>query len=80
MSGTYEREIGAAREAAEAAAGRILELYGPDVEVRWKGENDPVTAADEAATQVILKHLGAELVLTPGKEGMKGAVKKAVNC
>jgi cysteine synthase A len=25
----------------------------------------------------ILKHLGAELVLTPGKEGMKGAIKNA---
>ena len=57
MSGTYEREIDAAREAARAAAKRILELYGPDVEVRWKGENDPVTAADEAATGVILEHL-----------------------
>ncbi|MES0350621.1 MAG: pyridoxal-phosphate dependent enzyme, partial [Desulfobacteria bacterium] len=25
----------------------------------------------------LLKHLGAELVLTPGKEGMKGAIKNA---
>jgi cysteine synthase A len=25
----------------------------------------------------LLKHLGAELVLTPGKEGMKGAIRKA---
>jgi len=25
----------------------------------------------------LLKHLGAEVVLTPGKEGMKGAIKKA---
>ena len=25
----------------------------------------------------LLKHLGAELVLTPGKEGMKGAIKRA---
>ena len=25
----------------------------------------------------LLKHLGAELVLTPGREGMKGAIKKA---
>ena len=25
----------------------------------------------------LLKHLGAELVLTPGKDGMKGAIKKA---
>lgn len=47
-----------ARTAARAAAARILELYGPEVEVRWKGENDPVTAADEASTQVVLEHLG----------------------
>ena len=26
----------------------------------------------------LLKHLGAELVLTPGSEGMAGAIKKAV--
>ena len=25
----------------------------------------------------LLKHLGAELVLTPGSEGMKGAINKA---
>jgi len=59
MSGTYEREIEAAREAARSAADSILGLYGPDVEVRWKGENDPVTAADEASTRVILEHLRA---------------------
>lgn len=27
--------------------------------------------------RMLLKHLGAELVLTPGKEGMKGAISKA---
>jgi len=27
----------------------------------------------------LLKHLGAELVLTPGKDGMKGAIEKASN-
>lgn len=59
MSGTYEREIEAARGAARAAAESILELYGPDVEVRWKGENDPVTAADEASTRVIMERLRA---------------------
>jgi len=30
-----------------------------------------------AERRKLLKHLGAELVLTPGKEGMKGAIKKA---
>ena len=27
----------------------------------------------------LLKHLGAELVLTPGSEGMKGAIQRAVS-
>jgi len=56
----YEKEMQVARDAARAAAERILELYGPDVEVRWKGENDPVTAADEAGTEIILEWLARE--------------------
>ena len=60
MTGRYEREILAARDAAMEASRRIVDLYGPDVEVRWKGANDPVTAADEAATQAILERIGGE--------------------
>jgi len=55
---SYEREMAAARRAALAASARILDLYTPEVAVRWKGENDPVTAADEASTEVILDELG----------------------
>ncbi len=58
MRTAYEREIRVARAAALEASARIIDLYGPGLEVRWKGENDPVTAADEASTRVILDHLG----------------------
>jgi 3'(2'), 5'-bisphosphate nucleotidase len=54
----YEKEIETARRAGLAAAARIIELDRPDVEVRWKGENDPVTAADLASTEAILETLG----------------------
>jgi 3'(2'), 5'-bisphosphate nucleotidase len=56
----YEHELEVAKRAARRAAARIIELSGPGVDVRWKAENDPVTAADEAATKVILEHLAGE--------------------
>lgn len=57
MGEPYEKELETALRAARSASARIIELSGPGVEVRYKAKNDPVTAADEAATQVILKHL-----------------------
>jgi len=43
--------------AAREAGARIMEIYNSDFEVRTKGDESPVTAADEAAEEIILRHL-----------------------
>ncbi len=60
MTDSFEKELAVAMRAAREASARIVELEGPDVQVRFKGRDDPVTAADEASTQVILAHLRRE--------------------
>ena len=49
-------------DAARKAGAAILEIYAQDFAVEWKGENNPVTAADRKAEDVILPILRA---LTP---------------
>ncbi len=44
-------------EAALCAAEVILDVYDEDFDVEIKGDNSPVTKADEAAEAVILEHL-----------------------
>jgi 3'(2'), 5'-bisphosphate nucleotidase len=61
MSARMDRERAVALRAAREAAARVVELNTADVEVRYKAADDPVTAADEASTRVILDHLGREL-------------------
>ncbi len=49
-------------QATRAAGDAIMEIYKSDFEVRTKGDESPVTAADEAAEKIILEHLAR---LTP---------------
>jgi 3'(2'), 5'-bisphosphate nucleotidase len=43
--------------AVREAGAKIMEIYESDFEVRSKGDESPVTAADEAAEVIILDHL-----------------------
>ena len=57
MSGAFEREIGAAREAA-AAAGEIIARYATGDRESWdKAEDSPVTQADLDANRAIVEIL-----------------------
>jgi 3'(2'), 5'-bisphosphate nucleotidase len=52
-----ERELEVARQVARAAGRVIMEIYGGEHEVQWKGYDDPVTKADHAASELIVKEL-----------------------
>ena len=52
-----EKELEAARELARDAGRILLEFYAKDTEVRWKGHDDPVTAADQAANDMLAREL-----------------------
>ena len=75
----------AEREGALAAGGTIIEPTSGNTGVglawvgRSKGYNVILTMPDTMSQErrSLLKALGAKLVLTPGAEGMKGAIAKA---
>ena len=54
---SMERELEVALNVARQAGRKILEYYRHDPEVRWKGVNDPVTAADQEANEIIVTEL-----------------------
>ena len=54
---SMERELEVAKRVAREAGERILEFYRGNAEVRWKGIDDPVTAADHAANELIVGEL-----------------------
>ena len=55
-----ETELEAARRIAREAGKRILEFYSGDPQIKWKGVDDPVTAADHAANELIVSALRRE--------------------
>jgi 3'(2'), 5'-bisphosphate nucleotidase len=55
----YEPEIEAAAEIALEAGQILLDVYGTDFDVAYKGENDPVTVADHRANAHIVSRLRA---------------------
>src|SRR5262245_8662989 len=57
MTEVMEHELEVARELAREAGRILLEFYGKGVNVEWKGRDDPVTAADHAANELLVREL-----------------------
>ncbi|MER2600246.1 MAG: 3'(2'),5'-bisphosphate nucleotidase CysQ [Caldilineales bacterium] len=53
----FFHELTVAEHLIRTAGARVLEFYNTDTQVHWKGINDPVTAADHAANEVIVAGL-----------------------
>jgi 3'(2'), 5'-bisphosphate nucleotidase len=52
-----ENELEVAKDLAVRAGAILLEHYSEATQVEWKGKNDPVTAADRAASRFIVDEL-----------------------
>lgn len=52
-----ERELEVAKQLAREAGKILLQFYATDTVVQWKGHDDPVTAADQAANEMIVREL-----------------------
>jgi 3'(2'), 5'-bisphosphate nucleotidase len=52
-----EKELEIAKDLAREAGRVLLEIYKGEHDVQWKGRNDPVTAADRAADELIVHGL-----------------------
>ena len=52
-----EKELEVVRELAREAGRILLEFYASDTKVQWKGRDDPVTAADHAANEMLANEL-----------------------
>ena len=52
-----ERELEVAKNIAREAGRVLLEIYGSDHTVEWKGHDDPVTIADKSANELIVAEL-----------------------
>lgn len=50
-------EIGGLIEAARLAGARILEVYGRDFEIEYKGDDSPLTEADKESNEAIMAFL-----------------------
>jgi len=52
-----EKELEVARRLAREAGAILMEFYRGVTEVKWKGHDDPVTAADQAANEMLVREL-----------------------
>lgn len=57
MKEVMEKELEVARELAREAGRILLEFYASETKVQWKGRDDPVTAADHAANDLLVREL-----------------------
>src|SRR5215813_8102176 len=57
MKEVMEKELEVARELARDAGRILLEFYASGAKVQWKGHDDPVTAADHAANEMLVREL-----------------------
>lgn len=52
-----EKELEVARRIARDAGKILMDFYRDGAEVKWKGHDDPVTAADHAANEYLVREL-----------------------
>jgi 3'(2'), 5'-bisphosphate nucleotidase len=52
-----EKELEIAKALSREAGRILLDYYNNGAQVHWKGENDPVTAADHAANEILVREL-----------------------
>jgi 3'(2'), 5'-bisphosphate nucleotidase len=52
-----EKELEVAKQLAREAGTLLMHYYATDTKVQWKGHDDPVTAADKAANELIVRAL-----------------------
>jgi 3'(2'), 5'-bisphosphate nucleotidase len=52
-----EKEVEIARRIAREAGRILMDYYRDGAEVQWKGDDDPVTAADHAANEFLVREL-----------------------
>jgi 3'(2'), 5'-bisphosphate nucleotidase len=52
-----EKELEVARQIAREAGRILMDFYRDGAEVKWKGHDDPVTAADHAANEYLVREL-----------------------
>lgn len=52
-----EKELEVARRLAREAGAILMQFYRGKTEVQWKGHDDPVTAADHAANEMLVREL-----------------------
>ncbi len=52
-----EKELETAKRLGREAGGILLEYYKNAIQVQWKGHDDPVTAADHAANEMLVREL-----------------------
>ena len=54
---SMEKELEVARQLAREAGHILMQHYAAETEVQWKGYDDPVTAADKAANEMLVRAL-----------------------
>ena len=52
-----EKELEITKSLAREAGGILMEFYRGETTVEWKGDDDPVTAADHAANELLVRKL-----------------------
>src|SRR5262245_23203513 len=52
-----EKELEVTRQLAREAGAILMDFYKGGIDVQWKGHNDPVTAADHAANEFLVREL-----------------------
>jgi 3'(2'), 5'-bisphosphate nucleotidase len=57
MKDTLNKELEIARRLARDAGRILMEFFQGEAKVEWKGDDDPVTAADHAANEMLVREL-----------------------